>query len=177
MRRLRVSAPDARVGNEADPFRILRHVPYTVVAALITIAAYGQKPSDPQALFEQLNRVSIDPSGVHFIRNARISRDRVNVYLNRGFIAFLAPVDGEVTGAVFEGDGEVLVMPRDRIERASLAQFTKSAILSERFRSAYLRFTDSTAGELMKAVRGPRPDDLEQPHDFQEGTSRAFSPI
>lgn len=164
----------ARTRFATAVIRLLRRAPqWTLAAAVFAFPALGQQPADPQELFEQLNRSSIDPSEVYVIRNARISRDRVNVYLNRGFIAFLAPVGGQVTGAVFEGDGEVLMIPRDRIERASLTQFTKAAILNERFRSAYFRFTDSTARELMKSVRRPEPDDPEQP----EGIQQRWGPI
>jgi len=49
-------------------------------------------------------------------------------------------VVGRVTGALFEGEGEVLVLPPDRAERSSLALFTGSAVLEERFRFGYIRF-------------------------------------
>lgn len=60
-------------------------------------------PLDPLALLKQLNSVSLDPSQVYVIRAAHITRARMNLYLNRGFIAFMAPVKGEVTGPFFQG--------------------------------------------------------------------------
>ena len=37
-------------------------------------------------------------------------------------------VDGHITGAYFEGDGEVLVRPPDRMERASLGLFINAGV-------------------------------------------------
>lgn len=122
------------------------------------------KPAtDPQVLFEQLNDVSIDPSQIYVLRNVRLTRDRVKIYFNRGYVAFLKPVDGEVTGAVFSGDGEILLIPPNPIEGRNLRQFTGAAILEEQFRSIYMRFTDQTAQELLAQAHRPDPNDPEQP--------------
>jgi Peptidase family M1 domain len=43
---------------------------------------------------------------------------------------------------VFEGSGEVLLVPPDRVERTSLALFTGAGTLEESFSSAYFRFFD-----------------------------------
>ena len=78
------------------------------------------------------------------------------MWLNDGTIAFTQSVDGRVTGAYFEGEGEVLVRPPDRRERASLGLFTKQGVLEEQFSSAYLRFNDDTASELQPYLRPAR---------------------
>ncbi len=130
------------------------------------LQAFGADATDPKILFDQLNHVTLSPSEIYAIRNVHLTRDRVNFYLNRGFIAMFAPVAGEVTGAVFVGDGEVLMMPGDPIERASLSRFTHAAILDERFTSGYFRFTDQTAAELQAGARRPAPDDSDQPGDI-----------
>jgi hypothetical protein len=126
----------------------------------------AQDDLDARVLLQKLNEASIDPAEIYVIRNVQVTRDRVNFYFNRGFIGFLTPVEGEVTGAVFAGDGEVLLMPPNMIERASLVHFTQAAVLEERFSSAYLRFTDQTAQELKGKLRRPEPDDAQQPGDF-----------
>ena len=63
----------------------------------------AQQLSEPLELLKQLNSVTLDPTQVYVIRDAHITRARMNLYLNRGFIAFMTPVQGEVTGAVFCG--------------------------------------------------------------------------
>ena len=74
--------------------------------------------------------------------------------MNDGTIAFTQSVDGHVTGAYFEGDGEILMRPPDRMERASLGLFINAGVLEEKFSSAYFRFNDDTAKELQAAFCG-----------------------
>ncbi len=128
----------------------------------------AQQSPEPLELLKQLNSVTLDPTQVYVIRDAHIARARMNLYLNRGFIAFMTPVQGEVTGAVFWGDGEVLMIPPDRAEKRNLAQFTRAPILEEKVDSVYMRFTDQTAQELLAASRKPDPDDPEQPGPLVE---------
>ena len=106
-------------------------------------------------LYRALRSVGLDPQKVFAIREAVIDREDVHLWLNDGTIAFTRAVDGHVTGAYFEGDGEVLVRPPDRMERASLGLFTDAGVLEERFSSAYLRFNDDTAKELEPYLRPP----------------------
>jgi len=144
---------------------------------LLAFPSAAQQPPEPLELLKQLNSVPLDPAQVYVIRDAHITRGRMTLYLNRGFIAFMTPVMGEVTGAVFEGEAEVLMIPPDRAEKRNLAQFTKSPILEEKVDSAYLRFTDQTAQELLAASRPPDPDDPEQPGPFlQEWAAVAQAP-
>ncbi len=123
---------------------------------------------DPLSVLMQLNSVRLDPAQVYAIRDAHIKRGAMDLYLNRGFIAFMTPVLGEVTGAVFWGEGEVLTIPPNRVEKRSLAQFTHAPILDEKIQSIYLRFTDRTAQELLTASARPDPDDPEQPGNVVE---------
>jgi Peptidase family M1 domain len=104
-------------------------------------------------LYRALRSVGLDPQRVFAIREAVIDREDVHIWLNDGTIAFTQAVDGRVTGAFFEGDGEVLVRPPDRMERASLGLFTGAGVLEERFSSAYLRFNDDTARQLEQYLR------------------------
>ncbi len=97
----------------------------------------------------------MDPQKVFTVREADIDREDVHLSLNDGTIAFTQAVDGRVTGAYFEGDGEVLIQPPDRMERASLGRFINAGVLEEKFSSAYLRFNDDTAKELTPFLRPP----------------------
>ncbi len=133
---------------------------------LLGQAIHAQEAPDPRKLLEELNDVAVDPAQVYVLRDAQITRGRVNIYLNRGFIGFLTSVAGETTGAVFQGDGEILLIPPDPVEKGSLARFTGSPILTEPFTSALLRFTDQTAQELKARARLPDPEDTEQPTGF-----------
>ncbi len=106
-----------------------------------------------EALYLQLGSVGLDKSRVYRIRDASIDRAALHITLNDGTIAFTEDVIGRVTGAFFEGDGEVLLMPPDQTERASMTLFTGSAILEEKFLTAYFRFNDDTFRELQPLLR------------------------
>jgi len=104
-------------------------------------------------LYRALRSVGLNPQRVFTVREAVIDREDVHLWLTDGTIAFTQAVDGKVTGAYFEGVGEVLVRPPDRMERASLGLFTGAGVLEEKFHSAYLRFNDDTAKDLEQYLR------------------------
>ncbi len=121
----------------------------------------AQSPEKPQPvlpLYRSLQSVGLDPQKIYKIREAEIDREDVHLWLNDGTIGFLQAVDGRITGAYFEGDGELLIRPPDRQERASLGLFTGEGVLEERFSTAYLRFDDDTAAELQQYLRPPFDD-------------------
>jgi hypothetical protein len=136
-------------------------------------SASGPPSIAPRELLKQLDGVSFDTTQIYALRHAEITRDRLKFYFNRGFIGFLAPVAGEITGAAFTGDGEVLLMPPNAADRQSLAQFTQAPILEERFTSVYLRFTDQTARELRARAERPDSESPEQPTGFID----AWNPV
>jgi hypothetical protein len=111
-------------------------------------AATAQRPGPAQDLYLRLKTVGLDPSRVYRIRDVTLDRAAMHVTLDDGIIGFMQDVAGHVSGAVFEGDGEVLLSPPDRTERSSMALFTGEAILEEGFTSAFLRFNDNTYAEL-----------------------------
>lgn len=106
-----------------------------------------------ETLYNQLCTVGLDSARVYRIREASFDRAAFHITLDDGTIAFTQDVAGRVTGAFFEGDGEVLLIPPNQVERASMALFTGAAILEERFVTAYFRFNDDTFAELQSSLR------------------------
>jgi hypothetical protein len=146
-------------------------LPLACLLALSTVPSWGQdspKPADgaaarvsgttsPQlnsaeSLYLQLRTVTLDKSRVYRLRDVSIDRAAIHITLNNGTIAFTGDVAGRVTGAFFEGDGEILLSPPNQYERASMALFTGAAILEERFVTAYFRFNDDTFAELLPSM-------------------------
>jgi hypothetical protein len=118
----------------------------------------GQPPTalkPAEELYLHLQSVGLDPARTFHIRGVSIDRPALHVLLDDGEMVFTADVAGRVTGAFFEGDGELLLTPPNQGERASLMLFTGMAILEERFTSAYLRFNDETFTELKPYLRPP----------------------
>ncbi len=110
-------------------------------------------PGSATALYRQLRSVRLDPQQVYDVRDAALDRSGVHLSFNEGTLAFTHSVEGRITGAVFEGEGEVLVIPYDRAERGSLALHIGSPVLTEKFSTAYLRFNDDAYQELLPGLR------------------------
>lgn len=122
------------------------------------------KPAE--ALYLQLGQVGLDPTRVYQVRGASLDRPSIHITLDDGTIAFTQDVLGRVTGAFFEGDGEILLIPPNEVERKSMSLFTGMAILEERFATAYFRFNDDVMTELRPDLRTS-----ENPQDFVERAS------
>jgi len=105
-------------------------------------------PTDPRALYEALNSLRPDGLRVYIVNDLTLRRDVVSFTFTEGKLAFLEPLGGRVTGAVFSGRGHVIATPHERGERRSLAQFIGVPILDQPFSDAYIRFSDDTAAEL-----------------------------
>jgi hypothetical protein len=132
----------------------------TMLAAIDCVASEAQnaagdsnEPRTAEALFIRLGHVGLDSARVYHLRDAHLDRPGFYLTLQDGTIGFTEDVLGHVTGAFFEGEGEVLVFPPDRAERSSLALFTDAAILEEKFKSGYIRFNDGTFEELRPYLR------------------------
>lgn len=108
-----------------------------------------------ESLYLQLSNIGLDPARVFRVRDSSLDRPAIHITLEDGTIAFTQDVLGRITGAFFEGDGEVLLVPPNEMERRSMSRFTGMAILEERFTTAYFRFNDDTAAELQPGFRAP----------------------
>jgi hypothetical protein len=115
-------------------------------------AAAPSLPSDPRALYQALNELKLDATHVYSVHDLTLRRDAIHFAFTEGTLAFLQPLGGRVTGAVFSGRGHVVATPRDPGERRSLSHFLGVPILDQTFGSAYLRFTDDTAAELLREI-------------------------
>ena len=92
--------------------------------------------------------MGLDERRVYSVRGATIDRPNLHLDFDTGTLAFTEDICGRITGAYFEGEGEIRLRPPNRVERESMALFTGMAILEEQFTSAYLRFNDDTAVAL-----------------------------
>lgn len=135
-----------------------------VLLIVLAACAFAQSPTAPakgtaESFYLQLRSVGLDKARVFKIRDAALDRGPIHLSFDDGTIAFTQDVEGHVTGALFLGDGDILLRPPNAAERASLALFTGAAILEEDFSLAYLRFNDDVYAELRSSLRPP--DDAE----------------
>src|ERR1039458_2811929 len=132
-----------------------------------------QCPQTTSGLYARIRSVGLDPQRVYRIRDASIDRPNLHIDFDDGTLAFTEDICGRITGAFFEGEGEVRLRPPNRVERGSLALFTGMAILEEQFTSGYLRFNDDTAAALQPFLK-PAPESAEFIRNFDQ-TSRSLA--
>jgi hypothetical protein len=128
---------------------------------LLAYAAAAEAPT-PADVAAALQHATLDAGQTYRVRDLELSRGDIRLYLTDGTLSFVSPAAGRTFAAVFTiagsdtGDAEVLVLPPQRSERASLASFIKTPNLDEHITSALLLFSDKTASEL-KAQIEDRP--------------------
>jgi hypothetical protein len=114
------------------------------------------KAPNANAIYQAL-RARI-PNGPAFsVKDLTLKRDAGVFTLASGTVYLYGEVNGLVTGAVFVGEGSLHVEPPSAMERKQLKYMMKSEVLDQRFTSAVLAFTDSTAAELQKGSAGSVP--------------------
>jgi len=127
------------------------------------VLADAQRP--PHELYDAINALRVDPSAVYHIAPANhieLRRGDAVLSLEEGKLAFFSPLDGRITGAVFFGRAHALAIPRDPAEKQQMGHFLGAPVLDQDVISAYMRFTDGTADELLgqfhKAGIAPQTD-------------------
>jgi hypothetical protein len=88
------------------------------------------------------------------VKDMTLKREGAVFHFEEGSFYFYTPVEGRVTGAVFEGKGSFELAPESKSEQKSLALLVKSPQMTEDFSTVVLRFTDDTANEIRKASTG-----------------------
>jgi hypothetical protein len=128
---------------------------WLLAGCLLSAMAYAQPsttsadcPQTTAALYSRIASVGLDERRVYRVREATIDRPNLHLDFDDGTLAFTEGICGRITGAYFEGEGEIRLRPPNRVERESMALFTGMAILDEQFSSAYLRFNDDMAAAL-----------------------------
>lgn len=118
-------------------------------------------------MYEALNALRVDPAAVYQISAANrieLRRGGVELYFEEGQLGFLARLDGHVTGFIFAGRGHALAFPREPVEKQQMAHFLGATVLDQVFISAYVRFTDDAAEDLLRqfqsAKLSPQGDDV-----------------
>ena len=110
---------------------------------------YAQNAPNSDPAYQALRNLTLNQESFN-VSNFNLKRDVATFHLLSGTVCFVAPVQGKVTGAVFVGDGN-LVLDAPPSERSMLKLLTKENEFNETFAQLVLRFTDSTYDEIKKS--------------------------
>jgi hypothetical protein len=117
---------------------------------LVSTAFYAQTTPNSDGNYQQLRNITLQPGGIA-VQNVTVKRDAATIHFDSGMLCFVAPVNNKVTGAVFTGEGKLLLDPPTPSERAMLAVLSKEKEYAEPFDQLVIRFTDGTYDELKSA--------------------------
>ena len=131
--------------------------------------------SDPT--YQQLRNVGLSGES-SAANNLVLKRDAGTFTFRSGNLYFLAPVNGKVTGAVFQGEGSFTLVPPLRMEKNTLSLLTKEPGITEEFNELVLRFTDATYEEIKKSAgvsAGSPGGDAGPLHDIQSALRKKLN--
>src|SRR5664279_5119603 len=125
---------------------------FSCVLSLFVLSAVltAQQIPNSDGNYQQLRSIALQPTGIA-VENVTLKRDAATFVLKSGSLCFVTPVNNKVTGAVFVGEGKLLLDPPIASERAILSVLSKEKEYAESFDHAVLRFTDGTYDELKGA--------------------------
>ena len=109
-------------------------------------------PEELLRVYAQLRQLGVSDQSA-LTENVVFKRDAATFTFVNGHLTFAAPVGGRVIGAVFEGQGTVLINPPTPMDQRQLSRFTKSPMLQDEFRHAVFFFTDDSWSELQKVLK------------------------
>ena len=120
------------------------------LAAVFLLAPSVFPQANSDGTYSALRNLTLGAEAVS-LTNYDLKRDAGTFRIRSGTVCFVPPVNGQVTGAVFQGDGLFLLSPPSEAERKSLRYLSKQDEFGERFERALFRFTDSTYDQVKKA--------------------------
>jgi hypothetical protein len=112
-----------------------RFVYRLAAVCLFSLLAFAVEPVAAPApntypTYQELRNVG--PSGEAVsVSNLTLHRDAARFHLRSGTVCFVTPVQGKVTGAVFVGDGNLIIDPPTVAERGMLSLLSKEREFSE----------------------------------------------
>src|SRR6202049_2857393 len=144
---------------------------FFVSCALTAAQPSRSTPRTAHQLYDVLNALRLDQASVYHIKpelRIELRRGDAKISFDQGELIFFAPLDNQITGAVFSRRGHILALRRDTIEKQQMARFLDSPMLDQDFASAYIRFTDTTSADLLHQLQAaglkPESDSAAAPH-------------
>jgi len=127
-----------------------------IAALSITILA-GAVPA--LAAFDDLEKswvsfyaTGLDPAKAMSVDNLTLQKDVMTLVLKKGILVPMQPIEGEITGAMFMGEGTATLVPPTPMDTWFLKKYYGADKFTESFTALYMRFSDGTDKTIPKPV-------------------------
>ncbi|PYQ09400.1 MAG: hypothetical protein DMH00_13095, partial [Acidobacteria bacterium] len=119
------------------------------VAGVILVWLGGAAPAraafdDLEKSWESFYATGLDPSKAMSVDNLTLQKDAMMFVLKKGILVPMQPIEGEVTGAMFVGEGTATLVPPTPMDAWYLKKYYGADKFSENFTSLFMRFSDGT---------------------------------
>lgn len=138
----------------------LADIPITLDLQLTVAAARQEVTVSGKALqFANTDPVYRQLRGIGFgttisVENFTIQDDVAAFLFRQGTVTFLAPVNGQITGAVFVGQGHFSLKPATVIDRQDLSRRIKAETVEDDFTDIVFRFSGGIHRSFLNGARG-----------------------
>jgi len=114
----------------------------------------------PELTTYQQLRAPAGFSKAYQVHDLTITRDVGSFTFKQGIVCLIQPVEGQVTGVVFSGNGVFTLKPQAAVEKHQLSILTKGdgSQMTDDFEKLVLRFTDSSILKDIAAADAPAVD-------------------
>ena len=114
----------------------------------------GAAFDDLQKAFNAFYQTGLDTENAVGVENLTLQKDVMTLVLKKGILIPMQPIEGEVTGAMFVGEGTASLTAPTAMDAWYLKKSYGSDRLSESFSNLYMRFTDGTEKLFPKPAPG-----------------------
>ena len=131
----------------------------TALAGLVLALLAGAPPAsaafdDLEKSFDAFYRTPLDMAGAVSVENLTLQKDAMTLVLKKGILVPIQPIEGEVTGAIFVGQGTATLATPTPMDTWFLKKYYGAETFSESFTSLYMRFSDGTEKTFPRAAPG-----------------------
>lgn len=133
---------------------ILLLTPWSAPAAEEVTGAFFKPESDFLAkVFDDFSGVGLDLETPLQVNDVTLKKDTLELHFNSGVLYLAEPIEGEITGAIFEGEGTMTLTLLNEMEKKALQREYGSDTLREPFTQVVMRFNDDSAVALREMAR------------------------
>ena len=96
------------------------------------------------SVFDQFTKIGLDLKNPLQVEDLYLRKDTLELHFERGILHLAEAIEGQVTGAFFEGEGIMKLTLPNKSEKKALKRSYGEEILTEPFTEVVMRFDDGT---------------------------------
>ena len=129
------------------------------LSGLVLALLAGAPPSsaafdDLEKSFDAFYKTPLDTANAVSVENLTLQKDAMTLVLKKGILVPMQPIEGEVTGAIFVGEGSASLTPPTPMDVWFLKKNYEAEKFAEKFTTLFMRFSDGTEKAFPKAAPG-----------------------